>query len=52
MYHEYPKDLVVGTVLGAVKVSITDGRHAYVESNDVLTRIGLPLTISTSLLST
>ena len=46
MYQEYPKDLVVGTTLGAVKVAITDGRHAYVESNEVLMVSGKPIRVS------
>jgi len=46
MYQEYPKDLVVGTPLGSVKVAITDGQHAYVESNDVLIISGKPIRVT------
>ena len=46
MYQEYPKDLVVDTELGSVKVAITDGQHAHVESNDVLIISGKPIRVS------
>jgi len=46
MYQEYPNDLVVETTLGAVKVSITNGKHAYIESNDVLLISGKPISVT------
>jgi len=46
MYQQYPRDLVVSTPLGSVKVAITDDKHAYVESNDVLIISGKPIRVT------
>lgn len=46
MYQDYPKDLVVETSLGSVKVCITDDKHAYIESQDVLHVSGKPLWVT------
>lgn len=46
MYQEYPRDLVVGTPLGSVKVAVTDNKHAFIESNDVLIISGKPIRVT------
>jgi hypothetical protein len=46
MYQEYPKDLVVETPLGSVKLTITEAAHIYVESNDVLMISGKPIRVT------
>jgi hypothetical protein len=46
MYQQYPNDLIVATSLGSVKVSITDGQHAYIESNEVLIISGKPIRVT------
>lgn len=46
MYQEYPRDLVVETSLGTVSVAVTDGKHAFIESKDVLIISGKPIRVT------